>query len=432
MADTTIKSDVFKFVALRPPVSIEKKNQETNFIIDSRQPEGTPVGKLTKTFDSKDGAKIPEQVKGFVETNKYDLKYPESMGDSTLSKIHDFVLSITKEEFSNEFLVNGIINILDSGIADFLDNEDSKALLNNLWDRYFAFFILSRTENQNLDNLTKNLRVFHLLNNIVKSKIRDYDTLQNVISATPLVSKLFTNLPKPLIKVEQPKEVKPNPEKINEYKKIWSDLIDTHRALEEVKNIKFNTKLTSETKDITTPNKETGIEIKNKLTSVKSNLIVSQKSLDNLHNSTKTLLNAFNLTENNFQLAEPIIQLQNKLENLYQIANNINDIEFLKHIPEEAKSIHSLSSIINKAIDINKVFPSTPPTNIRKSIKPLGIGDLKVVKQKLRKYVAGEVAHIENVLRGEYKERKHRVLDRTEDIFTVTNEHQISGTRLFA
>jgi hypothetical protein len=34
----------------------------------------------------------------------------------------------------------------------------------------------------------------------------------------------------------------------------------------------------------------------------------------------------------------------------------------------------------------------------RPVIRPLGIGDLKVVKQTLQRYVAGEVAHIENVL----------------------------------
>lgn len=56
-------------------------------------------------------------------------------------------------------------------------------------------------------------------------------------------------------------------------------------------------------------------------------------------------------------------------------------------------------------------------------ITPLGIGDLKVVKQTLLAYVAGEVAHIENVLQGESKERTHRKLDRTETtLFTSTEE----------
>jgi hypothetical protein len=55
-------------------------------------------------------------------------------------------------------------------------------------------------------------------------------------------------------------------------------------------------------------------------------------------------------------------------------------------------------------------------------IRPIGIGDLKIVRQTLCSYVAGEVAHIENVLRGESKERVHRRLDRIEDIFKREEE----------
>lgn len=55
-------------------------------------------------------------------------------------------------------------------------------------------------------------------------------------------------------------------------------------------------------------------------------------------------------------------------------------------------------------------------------IKPIGIGDLKVVKQELIEYAAGEVAHIENVLMGEFKERSHRRLNRVEDTFLFETE----------
>ncbi|MCI0693837.1 hypothetical protein L0337_17750 [candidate division KSB1 bacterium] len=55
-------------------------------------------------------------------------------------------------------------------------------------------------------------------------------------------------------------------------------------------------------------------------------------------------------------------------------------------------------------------------------IRPVGIGDLKVVKQELCEYLAGEVAHIENVLKGEFKERSHRRLNRTEDILVTEQE----------
>jgi len=66
------------------------------------------------------------------------------------------------------------------------------------------------------------------------------------------------------------------------------------------------------------------------------------------------------------------------------------------------------------------VFPKA--VNVAGLIKPLGIGDLKVVKQTLLAYVPGEVAHIENVLKGESKERKHRKLDRTETMLFTSQE----------
>ncbi|HAW53098.1 MAG TPA: hypothetical protein DCX54_12330 [Flavobacteriales bacterium] len=55
-------------------------------------------------------------------------------------------------------------------------------------------------------------------------------------------------------------------------------------------------------------------------------------------------------------------------------------------------------------------------------IRPLGLGDLLVVKQFLCKYEEGEIAHVENVLKGESKERTHRRLDRTEELFSTQTE----------
>ena len=55
-------------------------------------------------------------------------------------------------------------------------------------------------------------------------------------------------------------------------------------------------------------------------------------------------------------------------------------------------------------------------------IRPLGIGDLKVVKQKLLKYEEGELAHIENVMAGETRNRTHRTLERVEDFQETESE----------
>jgi hypothetical protein len=55
-------------------------------------------------------------------------------------------------------------------------------------------------------------------------------------------------------------------------------------------------------------------------------------------------------------------------------------------------------------------------------VKPAGVGEYNSVRQVLLRYEPGEIAHIENVLRGEYKERVHRRLRRMEEEITYEEE----------
>lgn len=57
----------------------------------------------------------------------------------------------------------------------------------------------------------------------------------------------------------------------------------------------------------------------------------------------------------------------------------------------------------------------------------VSIGDLLVTKQELIKYDLGEVAHVENIMQGEYRERSYRTLDRTEE-FTQTEQETETET----
>ncbi len=74
----------------------------------------------------------------------------------------------------------------------------------------------------------------------------------------------------------------------------------------------------------------------------------------------------------------------------------------------------------------NRVPRDDPSTaadvDVSGRIRPLGVGDLKVVKQKLLAYEPGEVAHIENILKKETKQRVFRNLDRQEVTFFESEE----------
>ncbi|MDI7864155.1 hypothetical protein MRS76_19605 [Rhizobiaceae bacterium n13] len=55
-------------------------------------------------------------------------------------------------------------------------------------------------------------------------------------------------------------------------------------------------------------------------------------------------------------------------------------------------------------------------------VRPVGVGRLQVTMQQLKRYEGGDLAHVENVLLSERKERTTRRLERIEDVFTQEEE----------
>jgi hypothetical protein len=60
---------------------------------------------------------------------------------------------------------------------------------------------------------------------------------------------------------------------------------------------------------------------------------------------------------------------------------------------------------------------------------PRKIADLRIIEQELKDYLAGEVAHVENILQGEMKERSTRRLRRTEDTVYTSSEREETTER---
>jgi hypothetical protein len=71
------------------------------------------------------------------------------------------------------------------------------------------------------------------------------------------------------------------------------------------------------------------------------------------------------------------------------------------------------------------------------SVAPAGVADLLVVKQQLVRYEGADVAHIENVLKGEKKEREHTRRRETEELIfreteiTTSEERELESTNRF-
>lgn len=90
------------------------------------------------------------------------------------------------------------------------------------------------------------------------------------------------------------------------------------------------------------------------------------------------------------------------------------------------------------AVDIRADTDTQPQTgrvirhaelgNTQRDIRPSGVGNLLVVKQQIKQYEPTEVAHIENILSGEAKSREQRELQLVEEtfsnVFETTREEQ--------
>ncbi|MER9069212.1 MULTISPECIES: hypothetical protein [unclassified Mesorhizobium] len=106
--------------------------------------------------------------------------------------------------------------------------------------------------------------------------------------------------------------------------------------------------------------------------------------------------------------------------------------EFVRTAAAEiATDVRNLPSAVERLIltigtDATYTLPDFKNPN---QVRVAGLCDLKVVRQQLQKYILGEVAYIENVLKGEERSRTHHRLDRTEQQIIIEIEESSSIER---
>ncbi len=431
MAQDNTPIDVFKFVALRPPTPPSKEASDYHFIRDERNAADTPVGRFVSQFNVDSAARIPDALRAFIKEQGYDLAYPQSTGDTQLDTVLAAATAVPSNTVSTPVLVSAIEKATGKTIADLYTGDSSSNTRHAVWDRYYAFYLLSQFEPQNLEQLTRNLRTFHLLRILSQGAgIPGPATLNGILVATPVIDQLFAGLPKSKVTTAPPKDDPLPQDKADQYKALWNDLINTHQAMGDVRTLQFTSTTQTQTQRVPVADPAAGQARRATQTVMTADITVDPASFAALQPQTKQLLTGMQFTEKSINKPAAVNALKTRMEQLGNAVAAIDDPRFLDLMPQQALQIPGLTTL---ASHLSKIIIKIPdwlnPGNVRGQIKPLGIGDLKVVKQKLRSYQLGEVAHIEDVLRGEYKERKYRVLDRTEETLTVATETQEETTK---
>ncbi|MER9117121.1 hypothetical protein NKH93_10895 [Mesorhizobium sp. M0954] len=411
-------TDIFKFVAIRPTQMANEEDSAATTIRDARaegadgqrqleqiaRPLATTEGALQKWSQADFSGLKPLVAAYRTLVHRYEQGPPRGLADDPADAPEPPVAADAAR---------------DAGIANL-----SEAKINTLLEQAFdAYYIGSRTgpdAGSRLELATSALRALHFARGIANGSITDANEAKRTLSATPLVpGALHRHFNQPAAPTPPPSRPAPPQGSPDTAKKreLLQEFEATQTLLETLRSASPLLKAQSR---MTSRDDPGGSGARVSITSAPR---FRDAVAANVAAPAQRLLGTLSIKDTT-SLPSASLALERHLTTLSaKVQTFSGDAEFIGMA--KAKDIVGLDKIFLPQPDLTGDPSSTPDVNMSGQIRPLGIGDLKVVKQKLLAYVPGEVAHIENVLKGEFKDRKHRVLDRAETmVFTSEEEAQ--------
>lgn len=134
-----------------------------------------------------------------------------------------------------------------------------------------------------------------------------------------------------------------------------------------------------------------------------------------LSNNTKKIIrDGLKISKDHVDIPFIVSKLEDENTGIARVLGQIelpDDLNF----PSKLSKIEHIGPCTTIKIVESKTTNNFSP-DTRGEVNVHGMQDLLIVRQELLKYEPGEIAHIENILKGEFKNKKHRKLDRSEVI----------------
>ncbi|RWD30150.1 hypothetical protein [Mesorhizobium sp.] len=422
MAESRVVVDAFKFMALRPPQVSSAEAASHTIIRDSR---------------AKD-ERGRDEIAAFVRPLAQREEARHQWGRLDLAALRPFAEAHPKllTAFARPDAETDRGRVLEA--AGLSDAQARGAFFDRAWEALYVAYYTGPDAGQRLELPLAALRVLHFLQGTADSETIDADQAQNLLSATPAIPQaaLHRNSqsaepPRGLTRADGSAErheagVQRMRDLISEYESTQKLLKSASVAQATVPRVTKTGQLPgganvegqalAHLKISTVPTVGEAIGI---TASGSEGTLLRKLSI----NGTTALPIATNLLQqHSTMLTERAMEMRNSPQFMTAM-KSFQDSSLMKIAPGK------IGTNVEAGWDlVAQPDPSTAPNiDTRGMFRPLGIGDLKVVKQTLVAYEAGEVAHIENVLKGESKERTHRALDRVENI-VFTSEEETTET----
>ncbi|PLR31639.1 hypothetical protein CYR55_20125 [Chimaeribacter californicus] len=405
MADPII-SDIFKFVAVRPAELITPARSALHFIEDERltQPDGQRQLKLL----ARELATPAQALAHFAQIDLTPLYPLEKARDRLLAEYQAQPATDPLPDFDQA-----------GGSADLLDGQKPDTLRTLAFDALYSAWMSGPDAGPRLQVPIEALRLLHFLQRYQEALLADVTSARDALLAQPLIPPGLTQFSAaaPAKEAELAAAERAAAEQdrrlaaVQALRPLFEEYTTTRRLLSATRQAPAS-RQPAETRS--QDGRNITLSTQSRLGNVAAQLGAQP---------ARALMQRLTLDDNT-PLPQATAALQSHLQALTR--------EIVTQ-PDSA-ALHTLTleygdSSLKKIVAVNPPLPmitgneeKAADVDMSGRIRPLGIGDLLVVKQQLVAYLPGEVAHIENVLKGEFRERTHRMLDRTETILFSSQE----------
>ncbi|HKU74726.1 MAG TPA: hypothetical protein VJR02_12515 [Pyrinomonadaceae bacterium] len=422
-------NEIFRFVNLRPPQDVDvEQNDIVIFDGKNSSPFHTDLRRLKQS--GKPRSSFEDQAKKYVESGRYAL------GSSPLPlQLEEFAEWFLKQRslIPVQAILDHVSGQLGTVLPKLLKSDDFRETRTRVADSVIAANILPSLPKEQRDTLFRFMKIIGLLE-------RMSDWSDNTVNRDEAMS----------ARLLLPEDVFPLPSSINPHDQILKQAaeknLERHTAAHEtIKNLSQRLKqlksgleevvsaYSADTNDsrrgqssqdlipiaVSPAGRPGRISILSHATSVTSPVLSTTRATA-LSAPTKTLLNQLNIPGDFVDVHHTSTMIEREIAAVSEKLFNGRGSTTLVRIGDIFTSVNDLSA---EAIDGSDKVPGaclqtlpespivsqpTVPNTSPSSIRPIGIADLLQVRQKIKRYVPGEIAHIENIMMGESKKRNHR------------------------
>lgn len=399
--------NMFRFMTIRQPKRLKIDDFEKKVVYTYSSDEKSNFYLELSLLKNSENAreKMIQHARDFIngrDNNSLNFVSHLHQLSIPLSDFDQWLLKRRSPIQKNDLLL-ALEQIFNTALSDLVKSENYNNDRIRIGDSLVASAIYFKGVTQAKPKLVRAIRLLGLLERIAENDtvFDERNGIEKALRATVLLPSDLFPLPKDktaekrrLMKIQKLKE-----EREKENKKLIDHLNQIQlvkNAMNEIENL-FKSDL---------------IYRKKNRKKVKNPSVLSNFSIKRLTKNTKKVLNEVGVPNDFIDIPVTITTLEKEISKLAH-----------KHIWFNRSDYNSLLEGLSESE--TGLDSDSPPLEVPftvGSVRPLGITDLMIVKQDLIKYEPGEIAHIENVMGKETRERKHRRAKTTEETILVAND----------